>query len=243
MTQHLNHFINLPSGPTMLGPNNFLTNIVAHWSMDEASGATRNDSFSTNHLLNNGTVGQAAGLISFAADFNGVNANYLSIGDNTALSMGDIDFVIACHVYLNSVSGTQIFMNKGSSVGSAGNEFQLYFSTTLRFSVGNGTTGTVVNSGVVPIASTWYSLIAWHDATADVIGIAVNNATAVTVAHSVGSYNSTFEMALGRWSNGGGGSMNGRIDLAAIWKNRLFSINDRSRYHNGGAGLAYAAYL
>jgi hypothetical protein len=52
-----------------------ITNLVAHWKLDEADGP-RYDSHGTYHLTDNNQVGQTTGVIGNAADFDG--SNYLA---------------------------------------------------------------------------------------------------------------------------------------------------------------------
>lgn len=243
MTQALNFFIHPSPVPTMGTPNDLLTDLVAYWALDEASGATRNDSHGTNHLTNNGTVGQATGVVMQAASFDGTVSNYLSIPDNATLSMGDIDFTITCWVRFTTNTGTRVLVCKGSSAGAQGQEFQVFHSATFKFELGNGAgTGKSLDSGVAAANNTWYFLRVWHDSLNNEVGIAVNESTIVTESYTSGSYNSGHEMTIGRYSNFAGGQVSGRIDEVAIWKHRILTEDDADILYHGGAGFPYAMF-
>lgn len=210
------------------------TDLVAYWPLDEAASATREDRVGSNDLTTNGTVGQGMGLCSYAAMFNGMVANYLSIADNAALSRGNFDYTGTAWVNFATNTGTRVIMCKGSSAGAQGQEFQLYHSGTFRIEIGNGAGSSVsVNSGVAAVNGEWYFLRWWHDSVNDIVGIAVNEDTPVTSAYSAGSYDSTHEMTIGRYSNFAGGAVNGVIERVGLW-NRVLSTNDGLSLYNSG---------
>ncbi len=63
------------------------TNLVSWWKLDESSG-NRSDSQSNNLLTDNNTVTSIAGKKNNAAHFTLANSEYLSIPDNSSVSMG-----------------------------------------------------------------------------------------------------------------------------------------------------------
>src|SRR5690348_11404000 len=81
------------AGPDLRPPWALTDSLVGYWKLDEASGS-RADSAGANTLTDNNTVAGLAGLISNAGDFERDNSESLSIADNAALSMGDIDFTL-----------------------------------------------------------------------------------------------------------------------------------------------------
>ncbi|MDA2917638.1 hypothetical protein MYX64_12505, partial [Nitrospinae bacterium AH_259_B05_G02_I21] len=88
-----------------------LTDLKAHWKLNEASG-TRSDSHGSNDLTDNNTVGQAAGKIGNAADFIRVNSEYLSIADNADVSAGDVDITWALWVWLDDNTNSHSLIGK-----------------------------------------------------------------------------------------------------------------------------------
>ena len=210
-----------------------LKELISHWRLEEASGV-RADAHGGNDLGDVNTVGQAAGKLGNAASFVATNEESLSIGDNTALSMGNIDFTIAGWVRFDTVAGTGL-LGKWAS-GSL--EYLVYFDgTNLRFHVSNDGDAnvSVVNSAAIS-ANTWYFFVAWHDAAADTINISVNNAAA-SAAHATGVNNGTASFYLGR-NEEGLTFLNGRLDSISIWK-RALTANERTQLYNGGNGLEY----
>jgi len=211
-----------------------LTSLVAHWRLDEASGV-RVDSHGGNDLGDINTVGSAAGKLGNAASFIAGNEESLGLGDNAALSMGNIDFTLAFWVWSNSLTGTGL----AGKWGAGSLEYLAYFDgTNLRFHVSdNGTDNfSVANSQSISI-NTWYFYIAWHDATANTINLSINNNTAASTAHSTGVHDGDSSFSLGR-NEEGGTWLNGRLDSVGLWK-RLLTATERAQLYNGGAGLDY----
>ena len=211
-----------------------LTSLMAYWKLDEASG-TRSDSYGANHLTDVNTVTQAAGKLSYAAQFTAVNAERLTIADNAALSMGDIDFTLCCWVYFDTlpVSGLIAKWN-----GTA-DEYAIYYDGggRIRFGVdgGGGLVTVPADALGTPSTSTWYFIVAWHDSVANTINIQVNNGTINTAAHSVGVNNSDGIFRLGEISLV---YLNGRMDGVGVWK-RVLTQSERQYLYNTGSGNDY----
>ena len=87
-------------------PNRLKQGLVGAWPLDEASGNRRDVSGLGNTLIDNATVTGNPGpsiYIPLASQFTAANSEYLSIADNALLSMGDIEFTIACFFYADSL--------------------------------------------------------------------------------------------------------------------------------------------
>jgi hypothetical protein len=216
--------------------------LVAHWSLEEASGG-RADDIGSNTLTDNNTVTQNPGLVGNAAQFTAANTEYLSIVDNTALSMGDIDFAIAFWVYLDSKGADRGLVAKWSATEG---EYRIYYtsgSDRFRFDIRQpdnaASVAVVANIFGSPSIATWYFIHAWHDSVANTINIQVNNGTPNTTAVSVGVRDSTAAFEIGRHASGQ--PHNGRIDQVGVWKRTLTST-ERSTLYNGGAGLAFSQF-
>ena len=114
-----------------------------------------------------------AGKVGTSRQFTAVNNEFLSIADNTALSMGDIDFTIAAWVYFDSTTGSPIIAGKYQGSGDQ-REYALWLnSSTNRLGLLISSTGTTPTQVIRDASSfgaigtgTWYFLLAWHDATA-----------------------------------------------------------------------------
>lgn len=214
-------------------------NLVAYYSLADV-----NDAHSSNHLTNNNTATFVAGLVGNAVNLVAASIQYLSIADNAALSMGDIDFTIAAWVRLASKTTHRQIIDKGSvtSGTNPNNEYALNYIQSIdrfRFAVINSsdTAGLIAadNFGV-PTTATWYFVVAWHDSVNNLIGISVNAGTANTTAWTTGVKDSTQPFLIG-----GGSSlpMDGRIDEVGIWK-RVLSGAEITELYNGGTGRNYA---
>lgn len=226
-----------------VAPSTILTNLVAYWKLDEASGS-RADSQGTNTLTDNNTVTSAAGIISNAAQFTSANSEYLDIADNAALSMGNFDFAMWAWAYLDTKVASRSVLAKISAVGNAaGYEYDFLYSSgpdRFRFGVSDGTTITLVAADNLgsPSTATWYFISVYHDAAANTIGISVNNGATNTAAHTTGVQNLTNRFSLGRAGEFNGQYWNGRIDEVGIRKQLLTAAEQTSLY-NAGAGLSY----
>lgn len=233
--------LSLPApAPVAARPNWLLTDsIVAYWDLDEASG-TRVDDPGANDLTDNNTVTSNTGIISNAGQFTAANSEYLSRSDNTDLSTGNIDFTFVAWAYLDSKGANRSIVSKYSS--SANREYNVYYGTTADrfiFEVSNdGTAVTTVtaNNLGIPATSTWYFVVAWHDATNDTLNIQVNNGTVDSVSYSAGVFDSTAPFMIG--ARNGAMFWNGRIDEVGFWK-RTLTAGERTQLYNSGAGCTY----
>lgn len=88
-----------------------VSSAVAHWNLNESSG-TRVDSVGSNDLTDNNTVGVDTGKFGNAAYFDILNSEYLSINDNAALSMGDVDFMLRAWIKLESTASSGVVIGK-----------------------------------------------------------------------------------------------------------------------------------
>jgi hypothetical protein len=217
-------------------------NLVAYWKLDEASG-TRADSVGSNTLTDINTVTSATGKINNAGQFTKSNNEALSIANNTDVQLGDIDWTVTAWVYLDSEPGQMDIISKATGFSTGTREFELMYLSD-RFVLNTGgfisPVATADNFGAVS-TSTWYFIVAWHDAAGNTINISVNNGTANSTATSgsfgtqgsgeftIGSYNAN-QTTL--WT------YDGRIDEVGLWK-RVLTSQERTDLYNSGAGFAY----
>jgi hypothetical protein len=219
-----------------------VTNLVAYWKLDEASG-TRNDSKGSNHLTDNNTVGQGTGKIGNDAVFVVPGNEYLSRADNTDLSTGDVDFVIRCWVKFTTKTSEMHFFVKGNTAAVGTFEYALYYGVSLnrlRWTVcAAGSLGTV-NADNLGSVSTgfWYYVVCWHDSVNNIIGIQVNNGTANTASYSSGAVDTANPFQLGRES-GGNYYLNGELDECAFWKGRVLTTAEKTYDYHAGLGRTY----
>lgn len=219
-----------------------VSSAVAHWNLNESSG-TRADSVGSNDLTDNATVGVTTGKFGNAADFVAANSEYLSITDNTDLSVaGNVDFMLRCWVNADDLSADRGIIGKWTS--GASREYQLVYSNTddrFRFTV-RSSAGTIThvladNLGS-PSTGTDYLIHAWHDEANDVIGIAVNAGTANTASHTEGVNDAGADFTIGARLQGPL-YWDGWIDDAVFLKGYILDATERSEDYNSGTGVAF----
>lgn len=214
------------------------TSLIAYWRMEEASG-NRVDSKNSIALVPTGTPGNAAGKNGQAIAFTTAATTYLSAVDSANLSVGvNQDFSVACWIYFNGVpTGARGIIGKGNASVSYNNcEYLLGTSSTnLIWYVRSAN----INAGITLAATTWYFVVAWYDATADIQYIQVNNGTPAQFANATGSFDSADPVEVGRqpqWT--GSTPFDGRIDGLMFWK-RVLTTDERTALYNSGNGVDY----
>lgn len=226
-----------------------LDSLTSYWSLEEASG-TRVDAHGDNDLTDNNTVTSATGKVGNAADFEANNSEYLSDADNTSYPSGNNDMTICGWINLESLGTAR----RGFGQWDFGNAQRGWFVQWLdaadrfMFSVSsNGTLQThVVATTVDPTPTgTWFFVVAWHDATNDLIYIQVNNGTPQSAAHSTGIHDSTAAFSIGVMHNNTVAEsdasliMDGLIDEVGLWS-RVLTAAERTFLYNAGNGRSYA---
>lgn len=210
--------------------SSLLNSLVGYWNLNESSGTRFDRSRYGNNLAPSNTPGSAAGKVGNCATFLASSTQYLSIADNTPLGTGDIQFTLTCWVNLTSKTNSMGIINKW---GVAGNrEFLLFYSSgddRFEFAVSNDGTAAVIakaNNFGSPSLATWYFIQAYHDSVGNVVGIAVNNGTPNTTAHTTGVRHGTHAFEIGRNEAAIGPTdqpLNGNVDEASMWKRLLSS--------------------
>jgi hypothetical protein len=220
-----------------IGQSALYTNLVAYWKLQESFG-DRYDSKGSNTLTNTNSVGVTTGKIGNASSFVKASSQRLSAADNSALSVGDIDFYVACWVQGTIDDGTSQYIATKS--GSSGNRaWYLYFdwaTNQVKFRVfdasDNSTTVTASTFGVVTTA-TWYFVEAWHNAATNQIGVAVNG-VGNTSTHTTGSRDETGPFQIGALNSGS--HLDGVVDEFGYWKNYIPNSTERTWLYNAGVG-------
>lgn len=211
-----------------------IDSLVSYWKLDEASGDAI-DAHGDNNLDDINTVGSTTGKINNGREFELDRNEYFSHTDNTDLSTGDIDFTIQAWVNVYSTSSFPVVISKGTA---GEREYIIYLNGgEVRWVVGT----TEVDSNVTLSTATWYHIVAWHDSVNNEIGIAINNGTPVTTAHSTGAPDTTHPFELGA-STSQSLYWDGILDEVGFWKNRVLNSSDIAELYNGGSGLSYDAF-
>lgn len=218
-------------------------NLISYWELGEASGGAV-DSHGANTLADNNTVGSASGVggSGTARDFNAAANEFFSKADNADLSTGDIDFTVAGWVYVNATGSTRGVLGKWDSGGSD-LEYELHFNGTfnaMHFAVRDAANSAsqYVISSVTLSATTWYHVVAWHDAAGNQLGVTVNAGSADTQAHPGGVRDGTAAFQLGKYDVDG---CHGRLQGWGLWK-RVLTSGERTTLYNGGAYLPYSSF-
>lgn len=217
-----------------------LTNFVAYWKLDEASGTRNDQSANVQHLTDNNTVTSAAGKVGNAAVFVTANSEYLSRADSTTLSTGNITFSFALWVRLTNKTALQSYIQKWSGVQQ---EYILAYSLIadrLVFGVSNtGSNYNGVNADTLgsPSSGVWYFIYSCHNADTDLLKISVNNGAVDAAAFTLGVIDSSAEFRIGG-GEGGIPFASEDVDEVGFWKRDLTTA-ELTYLYNSGAGRTY----
>src|SRR3990167_7256777 len=179
-----------------------------------------------------------------SAQFIAVNSEYLSIADNPALSMGDIDFMIAGWFYFDSVPGLNVanhFLGKWSGEYLVNIE-NISGTLRLRFWVRNTantvTTGRHADTLGTPVINTWYFIVVWHDAVKNTLNIQVNNGGVDTTSGYTGGVRDfTTTCTIGS-AAGGASPMGGRSHDVIVAK-QIYTAAEKTFLYNSGNGRRF----
>lgn len=227
-------------------PSPLLTNLIAYYALDEASGNAV-DSFGSNTLTEtSGTIASAAGKVNLARDFEAGDTEYFEIADNAALSTGDIDWTWAGWVNAETLASNPVIANKGwQNTPDANSEWILFYNTsTSRFNftkmVAAQVTVAATTFGAASTA-TWYFVVIAHDAVNNLMRISVNDGTVDTTSSSTGMNDGNRAFQIGA-SSANGLWWDGLLDESGFWK-RVLTSAEITWLYNSGAGRSYADIL
>lgn len=224
-------------------PSTLLNNLVAYWKLNESSGSTRIDSLGVSNLSDNNTVTSGPGVISNSAIFSNASGNFLSVADNSALSMGaGVRFTIAGWFNLTTFTENLGFLSKW--LGNPGmREYHIYVVSAgvhvIRFGVrgADDVTNQTVDAatfGALPTA-TWLFFCCYYDGVN--IGISVNNGSFDTSPFTADVQDGTSDFNLGT-SATLDPTLDCKLDEIGIWK-RVLTSGEITTLYNGGAGKTY----
>src|SRR3990167_5832275 len=175
-----------------------------------------------------------------AAQFTAANSEYLSVTDNAALSMGDIDGQIGGFFYFDSLPASGATMGLMGKWASGDLEYRLYCDNTggtIRFkfdvrNTANDTTTTVTATTFgTPLITTPYFVSAYHNAATDLIGISVNDGAYDTAATTGGVRDGTADFEVGRHT--ADNYFNGRAQYCFIRKSINTAVENTFLYNSG----------
>lgn len=222
------------------------TNLVAYWSMDEASG-NRADSVGTSTLTPFGPPQSVAGKVGNAVNFVSTGDDRLaSAGSLAALAMGDIDFSIAYWVRQSSVSGARAHVAKTFGNTTASWEYYIRGNgTDLEFWQSSGSVAVECQITAALAINTWYFVVAINDAVNNEARLYLNAGTPTTVAQTMVPQTSNAVLMVGARSGNGTATdfsheIDGDIDELGIWKYALTPTEIADLYNsNNGRNYAY----
>lgn len=232
-------------------PTTLLDSLISYWHLDEeGEDVTRVDAHGSNDLTCNDLEPFGVGKLynrslGIPSDPYDPENAYARIADNASLSVGDEDFTFAAWLRLGDVSDSHGIMGKDAS-GDRG--YGLIYSLTqdrIGWHIGDSV-DTIQREYAdqlgSPSVDTWYFVVCWHDATANEIGIQINNGVADTAAAAVTPADNDAGFVLGRQGDYASHATHyfadGLIDGAGFWK-KILSVEEKTRLYNGGAGMMY----
>lgn len=220
-------------------------NLVAYWSLEEASGTRVDATGRSNDLTPTNTPGNTTGKVGSAVQLTAASSHRLDRASTADVTMGNFDFTISCWAYLDALGAQRYIYSKWSTLAASGlAEYNLLYETSgTRFDFYIAGFGKRVRSDVLgaPAATTWYHIVCTHDAAGDLIAMYVNGTSQGSTA-TAGSFPAagTQNLGVGTAKSGEANALwNGRIDELGIWK-RLLSGAEITQLYNGGSGMSYA---
>lgn len=224
------------------GANNFLTDLAFAYEFE--TGALTTDATGNFNLTDVNTVGQTAGVIGQAADFEGSNNEHLFYSPASAsedICFGNIDYTIAFWFRLESLIALQFVVTKHSP-SNTGAEYMIYMvNTTLRFLIRDTGNNAVVADITGLTTGVTYFVVAMHNSATNEMILRLDDSTEVTAsvtAKSPGTINFTVGSR-----DGGNASrtMDGWVDQLYGWR-RLLTPDEVTDLYNAGNGRAYSYF-
>jgi hypothetical protein len=208
-----------------------LNTLISYWKMDEATGATRNDSKGTNNLTDvAASVQGLAGKLNNGAYFGSGGASYLSVAANSTLDVTS-DFTFSLWLRVDDISANRVAISK-------------YDGSTSQYTAGHappngfyfGCTSAAANAqvGATATAFAWYHLVCWFDSSDGKCRLRVNDTT--TYVNITGTLNATNTgpLKIGAYIGiADGVNWVGLADEVGFWKRKLTSGEITALYGGG----------
>ncbi len=233
---------------TVIGANGQLTSgIAAYWKLDETSGSTVNDSYSSNDgTVTNATINQT-GILGNGVSFDG-SGDYILCGNSSSLDIGTSDWSFSCWfkttATLSSSSNLYTIFSNGSST-TAGIDIILRGGTPwngilVRLCDGSSyydfkpesDISSTINNGA------WHHLAVTIDRDGDLV-IYLDNSVVKTqsiTSYWAKNFHHSFEHRIGILNYNY--SFDGILDEIGIW-NKALTTSEVSQLYNSGNGLSY----
>jgi hypothetical protein len=232
---------------TTAASNNFKTNLVAFYNMDDSAGSGATDIFAAHNMTLNGTIGSSAGIVTNCRTSNGAPGNNFTLASVGSFSPGSNSFTVA--FWTKAASLTQAayptFAEKGGNPTSI--EWLIYWDAPSSKAVlqvsANGTTSTSVTASTAFTDTTTFHLIVaeWDGSNIKISfdgGAFATTAWSTTLFSGIGNFE-VFQDATGT------ASYNGSIGQVGYWVGRALPLTGTTSIatlYNGGAGYAYTNF-
>ena len=218
-------------------------NLVAYYSLEEASGTRVDATGRGNDLTDNNTVTQAAGKVGNAAQFTRANSESLSKADTADVRIGgDIAVSVQAWIYLDTLPSASGSFQIVSKDASGNRELDWSVSTSddkVYIGMFSGGSASYAASASALSTATWYHLVFTYDPATNTLSLYTNNGAATTASLGPIDAVGTASLRVGARDFAGFEQyFNGRIDEVGIW-HRVLTADERTQLYNGGAGLAY----
>ena len=219
-----------------------LSNLVSHWSLEEAAGnGDRIDDVGTNPLTAVHSPGQVTGVVDNAVDFITTN-DELTILDavQVGLDFDDVDFSACWWAKFTRQSAYEGLISRWSTSG----QFSYYChrgqDKKIEWFVShNGVNYVVKKHPDVLDITTWYFVYVYHDQGTE-IGVSVDDGTIATEVQTNGvdgaGSNSNFNLGM---RSDGAEDLVGNMDQVAIFSD-LLTAEEITWMYNTGSGRSYA---
>jgi len=220
-----------------------LTDLVAFWSMDEISGTRYDKTGLAGDLTDLNTVGSTkVGVRRSAANFIAAFNEALRLMNNSYINMGgNISFTIGMWIQPHAMPTTSQPLAKWTD-GSGDREYQIFLngSNEAMFIVNDGSTNYSVPATTFGAMTNgiWYFVCAYFNASANLIGVGVNDVWDTAAGPSAGVANKGNPLYFAR-SSSDIMYFDGRIDETFIYKDRLLTADQRTWMYNSGYGRTY----
>jgi len=219
---------------------------LSHWTCDETSGVRYDSVTATaNDLTDNNTVGTSTGLRGLACDFEKGNSEFLSINDNTSLSLTGAQSY-SFWIKPESLTSSDVFISKWQESGNQRHFAVDVQSGIVRFLVStNGNNPLTVVSATSSIsAGNWYHFVMVFRPNSEIAMYVNGKGVATTTLGWSTLFDSTAAFKIGSASLFAGGTRyyDGLMDEITVFNRNLLG-SEVNELFNNGTPLSYTTSL
>jgi hypothetical protein len=217
--------------------------LTAWWEMTEGSGATRNDSIGTTHLLDpTAGVGTSTGPRGdTAASFPGT-AGLESSGDaaNVSVAAGGGDHCLFGWAYFNATTGTnQFFAAKWNASTSAGMEYACQLNGSSTIVAQNGGSAYRNATTAAPSAAAWHFYVMWRDSADGLVRLQIDNGSISVASASSNPSDTTNKISFGQ-TIANTLRLTGRLQRWGFTNTAILTADEKTYLYNSGNQRTWA---